>query len=400
MLKYAPMVDYKDPSPIRISTISALSNLKDVVVDLEKLFYNLPLVEGEPPKKKGKKKVHCDIKYNLNPTEIGVHSLKYYIKDENGVMMHHRHSTNMHDKTEVKCHFQNQLTLVWRFKSSTGEMRCANGFIFNNGKIKTVGLKCNEDILLSYETLVNYFMEKCITPFSTKSSSKSLLSDIFTFNEMPVKNLELFDTHPTMYNTDFSTHFKIMRDELFRIIIQEYNLTDSEYEPDIYPAVKIKFSWNKLYLKDDNCQPGKCYCSLKCNGKGSGEGDGNCKIVTVCVFQSGKIIITGGNQSEQVYYMYRYMNDILKLYYEDIYYREPFIEAEKKITKKKTKKVSPKKMLKSENLDTKIEFKDTSFYDKKQEDTNSMINSQEILLVPKIQITHKQVDSIFFGNYE
>jgi TATA-box binding protein (TBP) (component of TFIID and TFIIIB) len=415
MLKYTPMAPYTEPSPIRISTISALSHL-NTQVNLENLFNLLPLVEGEPITKKKGKKVK-DIKFLcLNGSqnrEVGVYSMKHYIKSDGKVTMHHRHSVNAHDTAEVKCHFQNQLTLIWRFKSSLGEMRSANGFIFNNGKVKTVGLKCDEDIHLSYEALIQYFMENCIVPINKLGKNLPIIENssnpyIFTLHEKPVDKLELFDTHPTMYNTDFSTHFKIMRDELFRIIIQEYNLNESEYEPDIYPAVKIKFSWNKMYLNDtdNDYQPGKCYCTLKCNGKGSGDGDGNCKIVTVCVFQSGKIIITGGNHSDQVYYMYQFMNDILKLYYEDIYYREPFIESVKKSSKKKIKKLMNDKtpLIKCCDLEKQIEFKDTKSICDEQvidNDISSIINTQNVILIPKIQtITHTQVDSLFFGNYK
>ena len=47
--------------------------------------------------------------------------------------------------------------------------------------------------------------------------------------------------------------------------------------------------YNNLY---DKC--GICKCDCNCNGKGEGLGIGDCKRVTIAVFNSGKIIITGG----------------------------------------------------------------------------------------------------------
>ena len=58
----------------------------------------------------------------------------------------------------------------------------------------------------------------------------------------------------------------------------------------------------------------------KCNGKGLGNGDGDCKKITIAVFNSGKIIITGGNSFNQVLISYEFINNLLsdKTKYENI----------------------------------------------------------------------------------
>jgi TATA-box binding protein (TBP) (component of TFIID and TFIIIB) len=329
MLQFKPIEPYQEPSPIRISTISALAQLK-VGIDLKRLFEVLPLAPE---------------------TTTGILSLKYYEKQalseseqadtgkHGKVFLHHRHSENKLDVSPVKSHFQNQLTLLWCFVSRDGTLKRGNGFVFNNGKIKTVGLKCEEDIRLSYETLCSILQKYCVG------------QDVFLSNE-PVSTVTLHEMRPTMYNTDFSVHFNLMRDVLFHKIISTYGLVESEYEPDIYPAVKIKFSWNRDYLFGDSCYdktPGRCYCGRRCNGKGLGHSDGGCKVVTICAFQSGKIIITGGNSYEQVEYMYAFINKVMKLNYEELYYRVPVMvdEPSKKAAPPKkrgsSKKVSTKK---------------------------------------------------------
>ena len=50
-----------------------------------------------------------------------------------------------------------------------------------------------------------------------------------------------------------------------------------------------------------------------CNGKGRADGDGNCKKVTIAVFKSGKIIITGGQNTKQLesayYFIHNFINE-------------------------------------------------------------------------------------------
>tara|TARA_B100000470_G_C19585840_1_gene299912 strand:- start:412 stop:603 length:192 start_codon:yes stop_codon:yes gene_type:complete len=48
-----------------------------------------------------------------------------------------------------------------------------------------------------------------------------------------------------------------------------------------------------------------------CNGKGDGNGDGDCKKVTIAVFKSGKIIITGGQNKGQLETSYRFIKNFI-----------------------------------------------------------------------------------------
>ena len=69
----------------------------------------------------------------------------------------------------------------------------------------------------------------------------------------------------------------------------------------------MKYYYNSSY---DGC--GVCQCNNQCNGKGSGCGDGECKRITIAIFNSGKIIITGGKTMEQLTISYNFINSILK----------------------------------------------------------------------------------------
>ena len=314
VLKYKEKKAYCQASDLRISTISAVSFL-NADIDFLKLFQRLPLVSKTNP-------------------DTGVFSMKHYQKDIETQKIirsiRHHDTEETLTQTEVKSYFQNQITIIWTFYSKTGELRTTNGFMFTNGKIKGVGLKSNEDIALSFESLRLYLQKHLVD-----------LGDAVQIIDVPTESLTqtedaqlcLYGTRATMFNTDFSTHFQIIRDELFRIIIEDYGLEESEFEPDIYPAVKIKYAWNTCYKNQDNCTPGVCYCKKRCNGKGCGEGDGQCKVVTICVFgndapnrHGGKIIITGANQYQQVLDVYTFINRILKTHYDKVVYLEPYMD--------------------------------------------------------------------------
>ena len=81
----------------------------------------------------------------------------------------------------------------------------------------------------------------------------------------------------------------------------------SSYEPIMYPGVNMKYFYNKEFKNN-----GICKCSEKCKGKGKGCGNGNCKRITIAIFNSGKIIITGGRNFEQITESYNFINNILK----------------------------------------------------------------------------------------
>ena len=329
VLRYKDKLPYQKASPLRISTISAVSFL-NAEINFRKMFERLPLLSKDVE-------------------STGVFSMKFYDKDEETkkIVRSIRYSDANGETTEsmeVEKYFQNQITIIWTFMSSKGEKRVTNGFMFTNGKIKGVGLKCDEDIRLSFQALCDYLQ----TQLDTLGDAMTLLTDEQNAtNETPVTGMQnshitptlnLHGTRATMYNTDFSTHFQIIRDELFRVIIEEYALEESEFEPDIYPAVKIKFAWNTDYIhskhKEEEHTPGVCYCESRCNGKGCGSGDGQCKVVTVCVFgndaperHGGKIIITGANQYQQVKDVYAFMNALLEKHYDSIVYREPYMSV-------------------------------------------------------------------------
>ena len=128
---------------------------------------------------------------------------------------------------------------------------------------------------------------------------------------MNSSELKLNNINIVLINSDFVCGFEIKRNKLYNIL-KKKNITVS-YEPDIYAAVNMKFYYNKSYEQ----QLGICHCEKKCKGKG--DGLLTCKKITISIFQSGSIIITGAKSNIQKNEAYNFINKIIKNNYRDIY---------------------------------------------------------------------------------
>lgn len=354
-IQFKERFPYPKPTQVRVSTISAVSFL-NADIDFRALYYALPLIPEDAPE-------HV----------LGVFCVKYYDKQydeetrKKTITRYIRTRTSAGETEQVDVvdkYFQNQTTLIWRYRAECGTLKRTNGFVFNNGKVKGVGLKCNEDITNSFYALRDYLISHL--PLLRKDALKLIATRGIDDNGAttdvseeirvvvhkranavqpavqsavpalpPTSDLWLYGTRATMYNTDYSAKFKINREALYHVVLDKYELHESEFEPDIYPAVKIKFAWNYDYLHGTTaheCTAGVCYCTKPCRGKGSGHGNGQCKVVTVCVFgndapkrHDAKVIITGANEYRQVEEVYAFFNALLQREYETVFYREPYL---------------------------------------------------------------------------
>jgi TATA-box binding protein (TBP) (component of TFIID and TFIIIB) len=179
-------------------------------------------------------------------------------------------------KTKKKI-FYNQATL-----HVVHDGKIMNVKLFNNGKIQITGLKKENQGIDLITNLIEYF------------------HNISIFNE----EIEIVNHKLVLINSDFDIGFEINRDTLHNEIIKSGIY--SSYEPCIYPGVNIKYFINQNQLD------GICSCELMCNGKGRADGDGKCKKVTIAVFKSGKIIITGGQNMNQLETSYRFIKNFIE----------------------------------------------------------------------------------------
>ena len=179
-------------------------------------------------------------------------------------------------KKKTKKEFFNQLTI------HVYDNKIINVKLFNNGRIQMTGLKRIDQGI-------------------------DIIKLLFR-NLERIDNIELYDINDikldiVLINSDFDVGYLIDRDVLYRHLIDMGIYVT--YEPCMYPGVNIKY-----YYNNNQCN-GICDCCTQCNGKGNGCGDGQCKKVTIAVFHSGKIIITGGRSIDQINTSYVFINKIL-----------------------------------------------------------------------------------------
>lgn len=267
--------------------------------------------------------------------------------------------------SERREHFYNSCTIILK---PDLERRPVNIKLFCNGQITITGGLQNKDGMDAVNRLLGY-LRNDNKNFLNNEELDDETYERFTKNKkcgdkvngyLEPENIEIIKYDITMINSDFKLNFNVDRDKLYELIRSDIKMR-CVFDDSIYPGVKIYYYWN-LFNKDNN---GICQCSnkKKCNGKGNGLGDNKCKKVTVVVFQSGSVMITGANSDHQIQHVHK---DILKII-NDNYTKiikfsikdhimlcddeppdESYIEEEKEVKKKKSvKKVKGKKKVKS-----------------------------------------------------
>ena len=191
-------------------------------------------------------------------------------------------------KKKKEKNFYNQVTLIIKPHK---DIRPQNIKLFRNSSISMTGGKNKNDGLCAVVALL-YEIKKYPVLFNSEEDRM---------------NINYSDYRITLINTDYSIEFKIDRMKLYDILVNKYRMFVI-YSPDIYSGVKIYFFWNSK----NKYQDGVCNCNEKCyiNKKNKNK-IGGCKRVTIAVFQSGKIIITGADKIKQTEDAYNCINDII-----------------------------------------------------------------------------------------
>ena len=200
-------------------------------------------------------------------------------------------------KTKEIENFYNSCSIIVK---ASKDIKCVNIKLFNNGRITLTGSK-NE--------LDGYYACKVLLEELKRDPAIFIETPINVINTMDITNYKI-----TMINSDFDTNFKIDLIKLLTILNNDEKDLFTKFNPEKYRGLIIGFYWNL----DKPIQDGKCKCKNKCNGKGPGQGDGCCKKITISIFKSGSIIITGGQLVKQIEDAYSSINQILKKYYHEI----------------------------------------------------------------------------------
>ena len=261
-------IDYVKPTPLRISTKVITANM-GTTMDAKLLFQSIsqsliPLWwPGEGI-----------LKMEQDKSVIGYASRDAFSK------------RGVSEKT-----FFNQSTIIVRKATNEEktEFKEVNVKLFGNGGIQMTGIPAED---FAKETL-SWLLDELY----------KLQAPIFT--EKP--SLQKFKVQ--LINSDYQVAHQINRNALHSILSRTYGLF-STFESTIYQGVNTKYYFNDKNPDPD--RPGICLCTQRCRGQGSGSGPGECKKITMSVFQTGKIIITGGRYLHQLEEAYAFLNRVLQ----------------------------------------------------------------------------------------
>ena len=198
--------------------------------------------------------------------------------------------------------FFNQSTIVLRRRTTPSnepaKWKEVNVKLFANGGIQMTGVSSDVFAREAIEWLLAQIKLLPQSPFAGTPS------------------IERFSIQ--LINTDYAIHRHIHQDALHKTLIQDYNLF-SMLEKTIYQGINTKFFYNTHPQK----QMGVCNCVRICKGQGTGEGEGQCKRITMSIFRTGRIIITGARYYEQIEMAYQFLNGVIKKHANTVLYLPP-----------------------------------------------------------------------------
>jgi len=269
-------------------------NIKKMCVKIEDLLknYNTITADGE---RKGPYTPIKSINYTKvdNPDNL----------EEGGILVKNSKANN---------NFYNSICISVKIRQE----KCINLMIFTNGKITCTGSKNDDDGLVATNMLLEE-MKK--------------FPDIFE-NEDDRISSRVVNYEVVMINSNFFAGFFIDNRKLYNLLMDNrdtYKLFSS-FDPRVYQGVKIYFMWNKNQVEKN----GICCCQKKCKygaKKKGGNGEGDCRRISVAVFGTGKVLIAGAKNNEQLQDTFQFILKLLQDNYQNIV--QYSIEDKKKLFK-------------------------------------------------------------------
>lgn len=275
--------------PYRISTITATGSV-NTEINLD-LFYDVLEV------------CDCDDEEGVTYVEYGKKKSETVSKG----FCKKKAKTNKRKKGNPKKRFDNQVTIIYRKREIDG-FNLLNIKVFKNGNVQMTGVK--------YIDQGRQMIDRLIGIMQTMDRSVLTHWDLMSNERYQIR----------LINSDFKIGFGINR-RAFHLLCSQELEHDTSYEPCIYPGVMIQYFYNTTNsLKD-----GLCRCSRHCYiGKGKGYDDRDCKKVTISVFQSGSIIITGAHNHTQIDEVYEFISSFVIAHRDQIEKKKMVIEKPKK----------------------------------------------------------------------
>lgn len=308
------------PTEYRISTITATGSV-NTKIDLDVFFDHLTVIDADACTSSG-------VLYAEFSKEEGAPMTK-------GISKKSARKQAAASESKSK-RFDNQVTVVYRMMETDIEVakKNLNIKVFNNGNIQITGIK----YIAQGRQMIDIIIDILRTLHS--QGHATIVED--------VSKLQNVDYSIRLINSDFKIGFPVKRELLYKVFTSKYENYCS-FEPCIYPGVKIRYYYNEQNHRKD----GLCYCHDTCEvGKGSGKGNKQCKKITVAVFQSGCVIITGAQSHDQIQDAYDFVIKVLLECRDDIE-KKNVLPTTEETTEKKKYLINKKNIVYPENWNAK-----------------------------------------------
>jgi hypothetical protein len=143
-----------------------------------------------------------------------------------------------------------------------------------------------------------------------------LIRECARLNESPfIAQPKVNKMNVQMINSDFSIGTPL-HSEIIHAILRDRYMLFSIFEKTLYQGVDTKYYYN--IKRAPTTLPGTCGCTTLCTGQGNGDGDGQCKRITISIFQTGNIIITGARNMDQINEAYDFINKVFDKHEKEI----------------------------------------------------------------------------------
>lgn len=179
-------------------------------------------------------------------------------------------------KAKTKKNFYNQITM--EVISGYSE-KSINVKLFKNGAVQMTGCKSINDMFSVVELLIVKLKEEKAILVNGEIIEKNFVDDV---NKMHISNINI-----AMINSNFRVDYSINREILYNILSE--NGVTCSYEPCTHACVNIKY---RCPIDD--------------------------KVISIFVFQSGSIIITGANHVNHIVSAHDYIIDVLNKNHEQV----------------------------------------------------------------------------------
>jgi len=183
-------------------------------------------------------------------------------------------------KKKGKKSFFNQVSISIKFT----EKSKATVKIFKNGSIHIAGCKSPQNLINILEIICDRLSK--IKAIIDPVTMNKIISKPFATKPENITMTKIFNFKIRLINTNFTIGFQINREKLYKLLLRKR--IECTYEPCVHACVNIKFM------------------------------SGNGTKISIFVFESGSIIITGAKKGECVIEAYKYITTILCENYEEI----------------------------------------------------------------------------------